>query len=438
MFGPGQGFALRNPASGVGGLGGFAAFRRYRGGRKAERSEKNQGTTEKSILTSGLNDKSMPDNLREETPRLSLIDKSVRRVTEYKPETVMIFLGHKCTNECRHCYTCSSPDCGECLSQEQIDSFLEGVVQKTDPSLLLVSFSGGEPFLYKRLLFGAIKKAISLGITHFDTIPTNACWANTYTNARRVMRQLNNITKTLNSPPSLGVSVDKFHAEFIKPKQWYNAIRAYKNVFPKGEAVIMTFYLNSNDGVDALLSQWRSLGRVKVKVRRYYLLPVGRAALLDNKEYANNSQIMYDMFFRSSWDAGLEPIFAIVATREGFYVPVRSLALLWDGTLYICKNLASIGVMPLGHISEGVEAVLQRLDKDPLTASLTQLNGRADFVRAAREVGVSFNKTTLSRCSLLEFFKRYITTERRIVMTQSLLRSSGKRKGEDSILSDFF
>lgn len=83
------------------------------------------------------------------------------------PLVVQVEISSRCTSKCLHCYNHWRKDGdpkihGADLSEEGIDKIMDQLVHHR---LLHIVFTGGEPFLNKHILFRALKKAQTSGIT---------------------------------------------------------------------------------------------------------------------------------------------------------------------------------------------------------------------------------------------------------------------------------
>lgn len=94
--------------------------------------------------------------------------------------TLSIMPTWKCTAECGHCGTLSSPRERTSLS---LDVMLSAIDEAADLGYQVVVFTGGEPTLAGRSLLTAIRRAASYGMT--TRIVTNCYWAAKDVTAKR-------------------------------------------------------------------------------------------------------------------------------------------------------------------------------------------------------------------------------------------------------------
>ncbi|HBC91456.1 MAG TPA: hypothetical protein DCZ10_00740 [Pelotomaculum sp.] len=86
---------------------------------------------------------------------------------------ISLILTKKCNASCRHCGFNSGPGSSETMTEEEAKYYIGSA--RNLVSLKMVSFTGGEPFLYYPLVYEAMSFARALGLT--SEIVSNSFWA---------------------------------------------------------------------------------------------------------------------------------------------------------------------------------------------------------------------------------------------------------------------
>ena len=115
---------------------------------------------------------------------------------------IILLLTYKCTQECDHCYLYCGPNAKGTLTLDQIREVLEEAVKVG--TIEMISFQGGEPFLFYPLMLEGMKIAHEMGFNNIWTV-TNGYWATTVEDAALWLKPLCELGV------SLGVSDDSFH-----------------------------------------------------------------------------------------------------------------------------------------------------------------------------------------------------------------------------------
>lgn len=115
---------------------------------------------------------------------------------------IHFLLTYTCTFKCDHCFLYSSPEATGTFTIERLRSVFDEIVKI--PSLDMVYFEGGEPFLFYPILMEGLRLAKSNGLQ--SGIVTNAFWAETLTDARTWLAPLADMGIT-----DFSISDDEFH-----------------------------------------------------------------------------------------------------------------------------------------------------------------------------------------------------------------------------------
>ena len=124
---------------------------------------------------------------------------------EARINQLAFLLTYKCTSECRHCCYSSSPRKDSVMLLEDGKRYLREL--KSNYPIKVVSFVGGEPFLYFELLVALIEEATRLQIP--NKVLTNGFWGKNEFTAKEYAERLK--CAGLNE---LHVSVTAYHQEF--------------------------------------------------------------------------------------------------------------------------------------------------------------------------------------------------------------------------------
>ena len=123
----------------------------------------------------------------------------------------------KCNASCRHCGFSAGPEKNSVIPLASARKYLEEL--RKQKSALLVSYTGGEPFLYYEHLKEIISSAASLGF--YGEVVTNSFWADDIGKTYKILKELRTIGVI-----NFVTSLDDFHAEFIEPEYVKNAVLA--------------------------------------------------------------------------------------------------------------------------------------------------------------------------------------------------------------------
>ncbi len=130
---------------------------------------------------------------------------------------ISLILTKKCNASCGHCGFNSGPDSNETMTEEEAKYYIGSA--RNLVSLKMVSFTGGEPFLYYPLVYKVMSFARGLGL--ISEVVSNSFWASSYVKAHDKLRALREIGLI-----NYVTSLDDFHIEFIPMDYINNAIKA--------------------------------------------------------------------------------------------------------------------------------------------------------------------------------------------------------------------
>lgn len=139
-----------------------------------------------------------------------------------------LILTYSCNAECRHCFFECGPDRKEVMS---LEIGKKAIDEATNNYAGWVSFTGGEPFLERDLLFDLLEYSNLKGLN--SEVVTNCFWAETPEIAANILSQLK-----MKGLDVINISCDDFHQEFVPLKKVINAYNAALNLGIK--IVIMT------------------------------------------------------------------------------------------------------------------------------------------------------------------------------------------------------
>lgn len=191
-----------------------------------------------------------------------------------------IILSRKCNFRCAHCITLSSPGVTDFPLKYEITKLLKDAAELSKERIgpKVISFSGGEPFLYMRPLCEYTSIASDYG---FKTeIVTNCFWARSKSKAEDLVKKFNHVTR-------IDISTDLRHSKFIPEERIINAIVVLKEYKKLGTIHIVR---QPDDGdyntkVSALLSRLK----VKNKVFETNLVPLNKNGIpsLKKRKFEN-------------------------------------------------------------------------------------------------------------------------------------------------------
>ncbi len=135
-----------------------------------------------------------------------------------------------CPLNCAHCIVSSSPQRKEEIPTEKVVKWISEIGE-TD-SIKLIFITGGEPFVNINKLEKISKSANEYGL--FLHIVTNAFWAKSYNQAKKILNKLQGIT-------NLAISTDTYHVKYIPFEFIKNAsLAALDNGIEVGISICIT------------------------------------------------------------------------------------------------------------------------------------------------------------------------------------------------------
>ncbi|CAH2408913.1 MULTISPECIES: radical SAM protein [Mesorhizobium] len=179
------------------------------------------------------------------------------------PEVLGLLLTSKCNISCRHCCNDSHPANSESASLERIARLIDEASEI--PSIREVGISGGEPFLYLRLLKETISYARTCGYT--SSVTTNGFWGS----SPAAGRQLEELKDA--GLGAVNISTSPFHQEFLSLSK---ILGAAKTALSVGLKVTVNVVSTSATEIDDVRGAFDELGD-KVRFVVMPCLPAGRA-----------------------------------------------------------------------------------------------------------------------------------------------------------------
>jgi hypothetical protein len=175
---------------------------------RIEESPKQIVSQDKAILRKQLNRTTPPSLVLRENvrPQVSSVisppPAPLKVSSRFKTTSITILTTNTCTATCSHCCMNSSPRRRGKLTFDQIKETVDQVNRLG--ALRVVVFAGGEPTLLKDALFKSIAYCNALGLV--TRIVTNASWANTDDNAKKMILKLRKFGLS-----ELNLSSDDYH-----------------------------------------------------------------------------------------------------------------------------------------------------------------------------------------------------------------------------------
>jgi hypothetical protein len=138
--------------------------------------------------------------------------------------TAVLLYTMRCNISCAHCSVFSGPDKHGSMELEQALDFVDGLA--ATPNIRYIDISGGEPMLRPNDIIAVIKRIKSLGKE--VRVTSNGFWASTPQRAEVTLKKLKDA-----GLDAIGLSLDKWHLEFLPAGLAQNFIRACRLVgFP--------------------------------------------------------------------------------------------------------------------------------------------------------------------------------------------------------------
>ena len=146
-------------------------------------------------------------------------------------EHVGLIITLKCPIECAHCILEAGPHRNEEIELEKAFLWISQIADYRNGAIKRIILAGGEPFCNLKQLCAIIKFSNEKRLK--CSVVTNAFWAKTETDAKKVLMSL----------PSLdfiGISTDIYHQEFIPVLNVKNAVIAAKACGIPFEIIVCT------------------------------------------------------------------------------------------------------------------------------------------------------------------------------------------------------
>lgn len=179
------------------------------------------------------------------------------------PEVLGLLLTSKCNIKCRHCCNDSHPANSESASFERISRLIDEAAEI--PSIREIGVSGGEPFLYLKLLKEIFSYARTCGFT--SSVTTNGFWGG----SPGAGGQLDELRVA--GLGAVNISTSPFHQEFLSLSR---ILGAAKTALSVGLKVTVNIVSTSTTEIDDVRGAFNELGdRVRFVVMP--CLPAGRA-----------------------------------------------------------------------------------------------------------------------------------------------------------------
>jgi MoaA/NifB/PqqE/SkfB family radical SAM enzyme len=351
-------------------------------------------------------------NSEPEQKRRELIEK-LREEGGKRVELNLVNIGivptELCPNRCRFCLAAWKASCeeriGRSISEEEFEVIADEVINFADEHSLIVTVTGGEPFLELERVLYLVKHARSrLDIT------TSAYWARDIGKAREILAKLRDAAKenrNENFKFTLQVSLDAFHQEVFFEKGEFvqnvpieciiNLLKLTQEEFPEIEVVLLTKLTSYEDPLARLIKLLEKQG-MKVKLTRKVTQPGVTVSLLDEErnlvakpallkaylEFEGTEgkpvlifyTVVESMGKASALDAFEFPGFReqvqeLLKGKSEIKLPLIGLEVSDDGNVY--PGAHSLYAWSAGNLlEEGLEDIYERLSYDPLIIALAE------------------------------------------------------------------
>lgn len=203
------------------------------------------------------------------------------------PFRVGVLVTERCGAGCAHCWFNCSLDAGMTVTKHDAEYYIDAVVKL--PSVSWISFTGGEPMLYPKLVKELIAYASGYGVK--TELVTNCEWAETIEQTTDVLGKLRDAGLVV-----LNLSADDFHQSSIPLERVRNCYVAAKSLEIK--TVVMTSLSRSSRlkliniaeffGDDIPEPSLANPSRDAVIGIESGFIPVGRGAFISKEELLLN------------------------------------------------------------------------------------------------------------------------------------------------------
>jgi len=208
-------------------------------------------------------------------------------------------LTEACNACCRHCCTSSSPRKRTICNPEDIIRWIFDLAALCPDAE--ISFTGGEVFVVREILWRAIQAARDAGLRY--TISTNGYWASDVSERRRILTELQDCSL-------LGFSLSLFHKPFVDPSIVVQALR---------QAVDL--------GIPSLIRYVKTLGEDEAEIIR----EMGVAGT----RYASHVRFGQVMSIGRADSRLHEQAFPVFPLDEPC-IPASAPTIRYDGTVFAC------------------------------------------------------------------------------------------------------
>lgn len=178
----------------------------------------------------------------------------------------------QCPLRCRHCITESGPEASKQMTEEEALHYIHTARHAVDH----IGFTGGEPFLDQKRLIRLIEAAKAEG--YVVSVMTSGHWGVRVDHAHDILSRLKAAGLDM-----LGVSLDRFHLDFIDTSRCRNIAEAAGNLgIPVAVRVIAEPDDDFVDQVKALLAH------TKASVHAHFPVRLGRAMELEASSFRHS------------------------------------------------------------------------------------------------------------------------------------------------------
>lgn len=273
--------------------------------------------------------------------------------------TLGLMLGYGCNARCRSCLWGELPKHGARMSVEEACTWVDQAYALG--SLLLIGFSGGEPFLYLNDM-----KAVSRYAGEKYGLPsvsaTNCFWAVTPKKAEAILGSLYGLGLR-----RLLISVDDFHQEWIPLERVQNCLNAARMM---GIACTLQCVVTaSSHKLDFYLAQLGVNKDEGIEASEIQCTPVGSAATrVPASEFPTHPGVPAD-----------------------YCTMLQALIVRPEGMVHLCCGPSfTIEPLTVGNLrEESLKSMLERAEWDPLLNALALGNGPSLLAAPLAEAGLS-------------------------------------------------
>ena len=405
-----------------------------------------------------------------EKKRREIIEK-LREENGRKVELNLVNIGivptELCPNRCRFCLAAWKASCeeriGRNLSEEEFQIIADEVINFAGERGLIVTVTGGEPFLELERVLYLLRHARS----RVD-ITTSAYWARDVERAREILAKLREAAKENRNEDfkyTLQVSLDAFHQEVFFEKGEFvqnvpiecvlNLLKLTQEEFTDIEVVLLTKLTSYEDPLARLIKLLEKQG-MKVRLTRKVTQPGVTVNLLDEEKNLVTKPALLRAYLEFEGKEGKpvlvfytvvesmgkasaldtfefpgfrEQVRELLKGKSDIKLPLIGLEVSDDGNVY--PGAHALYAWKAGNLlEEGLEEIYERLCYDPLIVTLAE--EPAKIFEIAREVeGDKIDKIAEGESSPLAAAYRILEAPwMRLYITRRLL-GEAKEKAEE-------